>query len=180
MLKKHNTQFKFQMLNLEDLVPQDHLLRLVDRYIDFSFIEQLTYDLYCHDNGRPAIDPVVLFKMLFVGYIYGIRSERRLVEEFNVNIAYRWFIGYDLDDKIPNHSTFSQNRRRKFSQRPELEQEIFDRIVEQAIDYGLVSGSHLYTDSTHIKANANKNKFKPAIVANRPVEYLQELQDAFL
>ena len=177
MLKKHNTQFKFQMLNLEDLVPQDHLLRLVDRYIDFSFIEQLTYDLYCHDNGRPAIDPVVLFKMLFVGYIYGIRSERRLVEEFNVNIAYRWFIGYDLDDKIPNHSTFSQNRRRKFSQRPELEQEIFDRIVEQAIDYGLVSGSHLYTDSTHIKANANKNKFKPAIVANRPVEYLQELQD---
>lgn len=87
MLKKHNTQFKFQMLNLEVLVPQNHLLRLVDRYIDFSFIEQLTYDLYCHDNGRLAIDPVVLFKMLFVGYIYGIRSGRQLVDDFNVNTA---------------------------------------------------------------------------------------------
>lgn len=115
MLIPHNPQFKFQMCLLEDLVPQDHLLRLVNRYIDFDFIKELTYPLYCHDNGRPAIDPIVLFKMLFVGYIYGIRSERRLVEEFNVNLAYRWFIGYDLDDPIPNHSTFSQNRRRRFN-----------------------------------------------------------------
>lgn len=89
MLIPHTPQFKFQMCLLEDLVPQDHLLRLVDQYIDFTFIKKLTYHLYCHDNGRPAIDPVVLFKMLFVGYIYGIRSERRLVEEFQVNLAYR-------------------------------------------------------------------------------------------
>lgn len=103
MLIPHNPQFKFQMCLLEDLVPQDHLLWLVNRYIDFDFIKELTYPLYCHDKGRPAIDPIVLFKMLFVGYIYGIRRERRLVEEFNVNLAYRWFIGYDLDDPIPNH-----------------------------------------------------------------------------
>lgn len=122
MLKSRTPQFKFQMCLLEDLVPQDHLLRLVDRYIDFDFIKELTYPLYCHDNGRPAIAPIVLFKMLFVGYIYGIRSERRLVEEFNVNLAYRWFIGYDLDDPIPNHSTFSQNRRRRFNKHEELEQ----------------------------------------------------------
>ena len=177
MLKSRAPQFKFQMCLLEDLVPQDHLLRLVDRYIDFDFIKELTYPLYCHDNGRPAIDPIVLFKMLFVGYIYGIRSERRLVEEFNVNLAYRWFIGYDLDDPIPNHSTFSQNRRRRFNKYEELEQQIFDRIVEQAIEYGLIDGHYLYTDSTHIKANANKRKFQPVIVKDKPMEYLKELQD---
>lgn len=177
MLKSRAPQFKFQMCLLEDLVPQDHLLRLVDRYIDFDFIKELTYPLYCHDNGRPAIDPIVLFKMLFVGYIYGIRSERRLVEEFNVNLAYRWFIGYDLDDPIPNHSTFSQNRRRRFNKHEELEQQIFDRIVEQAIEYGLIDGHYLYTDSTHIKANANKRKFQPVIVKDKPMEYLKELQD---
>lgn len=176
MIIPHNPQFKFQMCLLEDLVPKDHLLRKVNQYIDFSFIKELTYHLYCHDNGRPAIDPVVLFKMLFVGYIYGIRSERRLVEEFNVNLAYRWFIGYDLDDPIPNHSTFSQNRRRRFSKNPELEQEIFDNIVEQAINYGLIDGHFLYTDSTHIKANANKRKFQPVQVQDRPMEYLKELE----
>ncbi len=177
MLIPHNPQFKFQMCLLEDLVPQDHLLRLVNRYIDFDFIKELTYSLYCHDNGRPAIDPIVLFKMLFVGYIYGIRSERRLVEEFNVNLAYRWFIGYDLDDPIPNHSTFSQNRRRRFNQHKQLEQQIFDRIVEQAIEYGLIDGHYLYTDSTHIKANANKRKFQPVIVQDKPMDYLKELQE---
>ena len=152
------------MCLLEDLVPKDHLLRKVNQYIDFSFIKELTYHLYCHDNGRPDIDPVVLFKMLFVGYIYGIRSERRLVEEFNVNLAYRWFIGYDLDDPIPNHSTFSQNRRRRFSKNPELEQEIFDNIVEQAINYGLIAGHFLYTDPkpTQTKESFNPSKFKIA------------------
>lgn len=176
MLIPHTPQFKFQMCLLEDLVPQDHLLRLVDQYIDFTFIKKLTYHLYCHDNGRPAIDPVVLFKMLFVGYIYGIRSERRLVEEFQVNLAYRWFIGYDLDDPIPNHSTFSQNRRRRFSKNAELEQEIFDQIVEQAVEHGLIDGHFLYTDSTHIKANANKRKFQPVQVKDKLMEYLKELQ----
>ncbi len=177
MLKKHSNQYKFQMINLEDLVPQDHLLRKIDQYIDFSFIEGLTYDLYSHETGRPALDPVVLFKMLFIGYLFGIRSERRLVQEINVNLAYRWFIGFDLDEKIPDHSVFSQNRRRRFSQRPELEQEIFDNIVEQAVKYGLITGHFLYTDSTHIKANANKGKFVAVEIEVSPMEYLDQLQD---
>ena len=177
MLKKHSSQYKFQMINLEDLVPEDHLLRKIDKYIDFSFIEGLTYDLYSHETGRPALDPIVLFKMLFIGYLFGIRSERRLVQEINVNLAYRWFIGFDLDEKIPDHSVFSQNRRRRFSQRPELEQEIFDNIVEQAIEHGLITGHFLYSDCTHIKANANKGKFVAAEVEVSPMEYLEQLHE---
>lgn len=175
MLNKRPTQFKLQIVNMEELVPSDHLLRKIDRYIDFSFISELTRDLYSADKGRPAIDPVVLFKMLFIGYLFGIRSERRLVQEITVNIAYRWFIGYDLDESIPDHSVFSQNRRRRFDKRPELEQEIFDEIVRQAMEYGLISGQYLYTDSTHIKANANKRKFEGVVVSSTPKAYLEEL-----
>ncbi|WP_040684110.1 transposase, partial [Thermobrachium celere] len=107
-------QQKLEMVYIEDLVPQDHILRKIDKYIDFSFIRELTKDLYCHDNGRPAVDPVVLFKMLFIGYLFGIRSERQLVRDIEVNVAYRWFLGFSLTDKIPDHSTISQNRRRRF------------------------------------------------------------------
>ena len=100
MIKDKSPQFSFQMICLEDYVPKDHLLRKIDRHIDFSFIRELTEDLYCADNGRPAVHPVSLFKMLFIGYLFGIRSERRLVQELEVNLAYRWFIGYDLDEGI--------------------------------------------------------------------------------
>ncbi len=82
---------------LEQLVPQDHILRKIDRYIDFSCIKDLTYDLYCHTNSRPGVDPIVLFKMLFIGYLFGIRSERQLVKDIEVNLAYRWFLGYSTN-----------------------------------------------------------------------------------
>lgn len=84
-------QSKLELVYIENLVPQDHLLRLIDKHIRFDFIYDLVKDLYCKDNGRPAIDPVVLFKMLFIGYLYGIRSERQLEKEIQVNVAYRWF-----------------------------------------------------------------------------------------
>ena len=174
MIKDKSPQFSFQMICLEDYVPKDHLLRKIDRHIDFSFIRELTEDLYCADNGRPAVHPVALFKMLFIGYLFGIRSERRLVQELEVNLAYRWFIGYDLDEGIPNHSTFSHARRR-FSARPELVREVFDRIVLQGISHGLIDGTVLYTDSTHIKANANKKRFEPVTVSGTPMEYIAEL-----
>lgn len=91
-----------ELVCIENL-PQDHLLRLINKYIDFSFIRELTKDLYCHDNGRPAIDPIVLFKMLFIGYLFGIRSEKQLVRDIEVNVAYRWFLGFSLTDIIPDH-----------------------------------------------------------------------------
>ena len=90
-------------------------LRKITRVVNFSFIHEKAKDLYCEDNGRPAIAPVVLFKMLFIGYLFGIRSERQLVREIEVNVAYRWFLGFGLQDKIPDASTISQNRRRRFN-----------------------------------------------------------------
>ena len=119
------------MVTLEELVPADHLLRLIDRHIPFDFIRDATAHLYCADNGRPAVDPVQLFKMLFIGYLFGIRSERQLVREIQVNVAYRWFLGLGLTDRVIDASTFSQNRRRRFSG-SDIEQTIFDHIVETA------------------------------------------------
>ena len=107
-------QHTLEMVILEDLVPADHLLRKIDKYIDFEFIRNQVRHLYCDNNGRPAVDPVLLFKMLFIGYLFGVRSERQLVREVQVNVAYRWFLGLSLTDKIIDASTFSQQRRRRF------------------------------------------------------------------
>jgi transposase len=169
-----SAQHKMEIVYIENLVPQDHILRKIDRYINFSFIRDLTKDLYCPDNGRPSIDPIVLFKMLFIGYLFGIRSERQLVKEVEVNIAYRWFLGLSLTDKVPDHSTISQNRRRRFNG-SDIFQSIFDEIVNQAVDHGLVQGKILYADSTHIKANANKNKFIKQEIQKSVKDYVEEL-----
>ncbi len=151
-LEGSNKQAKMETVILENLIPEDHLLRKIDKYIDFSFINEMCKPYYCENNGRPAIEPVILFKMLFIGYLYGIRSERRLVEEVRVNMAYRWFLGYGLEDKIPDASVIWQNRRRRFKE-TDVPQQIFDEIVKQAIRYSLVGGKVLYSDSTHLKAN---------------------------
>lgn len=167
-------QNQLEFISIEDLVPKNHLLRLIDNYIDFSFIAEKTKDYYCPDNGRPCLDPVVMFKMLLLGYLYGIRSERRLVEEIQVNVAYRWFLGFSLSDPVPHHSTLSQNRIRRFTGTT-IYQEIFDEIVFQAIKHRLVGGRHLFSDSTKIKASANKTKFKRELVKESTREYLSEL-----
>ena len=178
MLKPaYPAQTELEMVTLEQLVPKDHLLRLLDQHIRFDFIREATQHLYCENNGRPAIDPVVLFKMLFIGYLFGIRSERRLVKEIEVNVAYRWFLGFRLTDKVPDASTLSQNRRRRFVG-TDIEQRIFDGIVEQAIEHKLIGGRVLYTDSTHLKANANKRHFEVHQVEQTPAAYLAELDAA--
>jgi len=165
-----------EFVSIEELVPKDHLLRKIDKVIDFGFIRERVKDLYCADNGRPAIDPVVLFKMLFIGYLYGSRSERQLVRDIQVNVAYRWFLGFGLTDKIPDASTISQNRRRRFSEST-IYQEIFDEMVMQAIRRKMVDGTILYTDSTHLKANANKHKFELQEVQKSTREYLETLEE---
>lgn len=170
-------QHALEMVTLEELVPKDHLLRLIDRHIDFAFIREATRHLYCDNNGRPAIDPVQLFKMLFIGYLFGVRSERQLVRDIQVNVAYRWFLDLSLTDKVPDASTLSQNRRRRF-EGTQIEQTIFDQIVEQAIEKGLIGGEVLFTDSTHLKANANKHRYKVHEVEQTPMAYLDELSEA--
>ncbi|AFR16565.1 transposase [Burkholderia pseudomallei BPC006] len=104
------TQHELEMVTLEELVPKDHLLRQIDAAVDFEFIRAKVAHLYCADNGRPALDPVVMFKLLFIGYLFGVRSERQLMREVQVNVAYRWFARFRLTDKVPDASTFSQNR----------------------------------------------------------------------
>ena len=178
MLNKfHEKQQGMELIILEQLVPQDHLLRKIDRSIDFSFIRRLCAPLYSANLGRPAIEPEVLFRMLFVGYLYGIRSERRLEEEINYNIAYKWFCGLDLTDKAPDATTISQNRRRRFRDN-NIAEEIFNEILRQAMEKGLVGGTILYTDSTHVKAKANKHKKMTVVVERTPKAYLEELDEA--
>ena len=175
MLEEQNShQGEMELVIIDSLVPEDHLLRKIKKHIDFSFINDMCREYYCLDNGRPAIEPVIIFKMLFIGYLFGIRSERRLVEEVKVNIAYRWFLDYKLADKIPDASVIWQNRRRRFKN-TDIPQRIFDNIVWQAIDKGLVDGKVLYSDSTHLKANANKGKYTKAYVAQSTKGYIDDL-----
>ena len=164
-------------VTIDELVPQDHFLRAVDALIDFSFIEKIAAPYYCPDNGRPAIPPITLFKMLFIGYFYGIRSERQLEKEIRSSIPYRWFLGYSLVDAIPDHSTISFNRKGRFEDTTVFE-EIFDETVRQAQARGLVSGRVLLSDSTHVKANANKNKFIRKAKSKKVSSYLSELEQA--
>ena len=170
-------QTALEMVTLDQLVPVDHLLRKIDRVIDFSFIHDLTAPLYCPDNGRPPLDPTLMFKALFIGYLFGVRSERQLVREIEVNVAYRWFLRLKLTDKVFDASTLSQNRRRRYDD-TSVSQAIFDRIVEQAIGAGLVDGTVLYTDSTHLKANANKGKYDVEMIAKSRSDYWADLDAA--
>ena len=143
---------------IEELVPKDHLVRKLDNCIDFRFIEELVKDLYSI-GGRPSIPPVVLFKLIFINIIFGINSMRRTCEECKVNIAYRWFLGLSIYDKIPNYSTWSQNYIRRYKD-SEVFNEIFDKILNQAIEYEFIDMETVFGDGTHQKANANKNKHK--------------------
>lgn len=178
MLKKPGPQqTELEMVSVESLVPQDHLLRKIEAVIDFSFIHDRVADLYCLDNGRPPLDPTLMFKALFIGYLFGVRSERQLVREIEVNVAYRWFLRLKLTDPVFDASTLSQNRRRRFND-TSVAQDIFDHIVEQAIRHGLVDGTVLYTDSTHLKANANKGKYDLAVVAKSRSDYWDALDAA--
>ena len=172
--ERRERQQQIDLVILEQLVPKDHLLRKIDQAVDFSFIHDMCAPLYCENNGRPAIDPEVIFRMLIVGYLYGIKSEARLEEEINYNMAYKWFCGLGLTEKAPDATTISQNRRRRFRDN-NIAEAIFNEILKQCIERGLVGGHILYTDSTHIKAKANKHKKQQVIVEETPKVYLAEL-----
>ncbi|MCC4105746.1 IS1182 family transposase [Serratia ureilytica] len=170
-------QYQFEMVTLEELVPEDHLVRKIDAVIDFEFIRDAVAHLYCPDNGRPAIDPVRLIKMMLLGYLFGIPSERRLVREIQVNNAYRWFLRMGLTEKVPDASTLSQNRLRRFNG-SDVFQQIFDHVVLQALGQGMANGRVLYTDSTHLKADANPRKAVNELRPEGVSEYFTQLNDA--
>lgn len=174
MARDFDNQNRMLWINWNELIPKDHLLRKIDEMIDFSFIYDKVEHLYSH-TGRPSIDPVKLFKMTLIGYLYGIPSERRLEEEVRLNLAYRWFVGLQLDDPVPDHSTFSQNRRRRYADAGVYE-EIFNHLVALCVERGLVTGELVVTDSTHIKADVASGKNETTIrVTTSPSEYLRAL-----
>ena len=140
-----------EFISLENLVPEDNFYRLVERSIDLCFVRDLADEFYSN-IGRPSIDPVVFFKLQLIAFFEGIRFERQLMETVNLNLAHRWFIGYDLDEPVPDHSSLSKIRERYGL---EVFQQFFEHIVELCIDAGLVWGEELYFDSTKVKANAN-------------------------
>ena len=136
---------------LEDLVPEDNFYREVEAKLDLTFVRDLVKNCYSSHMGRPSIDPVVFFKIQLIMFFEGIRSERQLMEHINVNLAYRWYIGYDLDEKVPDHSSLTKIRDRYGL---EVFISFFEQIVELCVEAGLVWGKELYLDGTKIEANA--------------------------
>lgn len=141
---------------INNLVPPDHMVRKLEKAVDWKFIYPLVKDLYSSE-GRPSVDPVVLFKMIFINFCFGINSMRKTCREIEVNLAYRWFIGYEMTEDIPNYSTWSQNYIRRYGN-SEIFEQIFSRILQEALDIGFVDLEIVFGDGTHVKANANKRK----------------------
>ncbi len=158
MQGRHEYQPKlFTTFRFEDLIPKSHLLKRVDSLLDFSFIRELTAPFYCKNNGRPSIDPELFLRMILVGYLYNIRSDRQLCEEIGLNLAYRWFCRLNLEDKVPDHSSLTRIRDR-FGEK--VFEEIFKRIVKICIDKGLVKSGSVMVDATFIEADASLNSLK--------------------
>ena len=174
LTREHGKQIKIHCITIEDLVPEDHFLRKIERLINFSFVYDEVKHLYSSNNGRPCTDPVALVKYLLIGFLYGIGSERRIEQEIQVNAAYRWFLGLDLDERVPDHSTISQLRRRKLNG-TDLFRNLFERILTLCIEKGLVDGKLILTDSTHVKANASKKSEIKVQVEKQAVAYWERL-----
>ena len=157
MMGRQSGQLSMMVMDLSELIPNNHLLRRISQVISFDFIYEIL-EPYYPSNGRPSFDPVSMFKMLLVGYLYGIKSERRLVQEIQLNIAYRWFCGFELADKIPDHSTFSKTRLRKWNE-SQLFQQVFLEIVRRCVKSGLVDGKELAADGTYLPANVSRDSW---------------------
>ena len=178
----------FYSFNLDEHIPQNHLLRSMDRCLDLSELRQHLADYYSH-TGRPSIDPELMIRMLIIGYSYGIRSERRLCEEVHLNLAYRWFCRLGLEDVVPDHSTFSKNRHGRF-RASEAFRWVFDEVVRRCMAAGLVKGEGFAVDASLIAADASHQHSVQAgesidwtnpTLGNRAVrEYLEALDDEAL
>ena len=174
----------FYEFSLEDRVPAGHFLRRVDAILDLGFVRRHMAEHYS-TTGRPSIDPELMVRMLLVGYVMGIRSERRLCEEVDLNLAYRWFCRLDLSGKVPDHSTFTKNRHGRFRE-SDLMRTVFETIVERCLTAGIASPSHVAVDGSHIRASAAQDHCVAAVselpdadCASRAVrEYLSDLDEA--
>ena len=154
--KKTIERDTLEIMCTEMLVPKKHLLRKIDEAVDFERLYEIVGDLYCKDNGRPSIDPIVLFKIVLIQHLYGIRSLRQTVADIEMNVAYRWFLGYRISEPIPHFATVSYNFKHRFNS--ETVESIFCWILEEVNRAGYLSPEVVFIDGTHVKANANMKK----------------------
>ena len=156
---KHEQEQLFYEFRLDEVVPGDHLVREIAAVLDLTWVRAELASYYS-PLGRPSIDPVLMIRMLIVGYVFAIRSERLLCREVQVNLAYRWFCGLSIEDKIPDHSAFSRARNERFRD-SDIFRHVFERVVEACIAAGLVGGEGFAVDASLIVADANKQRSIP-------------------
>src|SRR6202045_4481368 len=154
MGQQDRSEALFYYFRLEDQVPLNHRLRLIEKHVSFAFVREKLKASYS-ETGRPSIDPELLLRILLIGYLYGITSERKLVEELRMHLAWRWFTGLGFDQEIPHHSTFSKNRHGRFQESKVFEQ-LFEEMVARCLEAGLVQGDNLSVDGSFVEANAAK------------------------
>lgn len=171
--QRDRQQELFSFVEIERLVPKNHLLRCIDTYVDFSFIHELVDSLYSDSTGRPAWDPELILRYVLIGYLYNL-SGRRLEEEVAMHAAYRWFLGLTFSDRAPDRTTVIKLRTEKWVQVDAFDS-ILNRVVKQCVEIGLVKAKHLTVDGTQIVANASIKSLEPLVVAYTPGEYLDTL-----
>jgi transposase len=180
-----NQRQLFYSFNLEEVVPEDHQVRAIARVLDLSWAWAKLAPHYSH-TGRPSVDPVLMIRMLIIGYVFAIRSERALCREVQLNLAYRWFCGLGIEDKLPDHSAFSRARNERFRD-SDIFRRVFERVVGACIAAGLVGGEGFAVDASLIQADANKHRSIPGAEWNKGIdperarravkEYLATLDD---
>lgn len=156
---ERNQKSLFYEFQLDEVIPDDHLVRQIDAVLDLSWVRRELGSHYSH-TGRPSIDPELILRMLIIGYVFAIRSERKLCREVQVNLAYRWFCGLGLEDTIPDHSVFSRARDERFRS-SDLLRSLFEHVVEACIRNNLVEGKSFAVDASLIQADANKQRSIP-------------------
>ena len=170
---KKNGRNDAYVIDVDTLVPEGHLVRKIEKVMDYDWLYERLEPYYNHQVGRPGIDPVVLIKMVLIQHLFGISSLRQTHREIQVNMAYRWFLGYGLLDEIPHFATVSYAFCKRFP--PELSEEIFEHILNKALNNRMVDPSIIFIDGTHIKASANKKKFQKQQVEKTAKIYTEQL-----
>lgn len=171
---KADNRREIVMVDIDALVPSDHLLRKIEKVMDYDWLYERLSPYYCHDNGRNGTDPVVLVKMVLIQHLYGIPSLRQTYQRIQDTLSYRWFLGYNLLDTIPHFATVSYAFCKRFP--PELAAEIFEHILNKALNHRMVDPSIIFVDGTHIKASANKKKIQKEQVAKTAKIYEEQLR----
>src|SRR2546422_969937 len=182
----HDQGQLFYSFHLDEVVPDDPLVREIAAILDLSWVHRELAAFY-PEMGRPSIDPELMIRMLIIGYVFAIRSERAICRDVQVNLAYRWFCGLSIEDKIPDHSAFSRARHERFRD-SDMFRRVFERVVEACIRAGLVGGEGFAVDASLIVADANKQRSIPGAewskelasqeVSRAAKEYLATLDDA--